>query len=1197
MNGKKSIKIIDDLKRDSIPSTVFFDSLPFGVCFYTFDGEEFQREKFEFDSGNQEFFHCIGYEREALRDKKYYFDDFIHKPDYKSFLDAIEDAVKEPESIQEIDVGIQQTDGTLRYVSGRMQLVHNWGHKYCICCVIVNVDHYVNENQDLSERIEESNRETSRLSNIIEMLPSGMAVLRGDSECKITMINKEFFRPIGFLPEEVMNGNREIYHFCYPDDWKLLEQMQKECLEKKQTVEKEVRFCERRGQIHWLLVRICLYSYKDCIPYFLVASWDINDRKKIEDEVRLQTERNKLLEELTNEIPLDYNVEEQRFRITDSIKKKYLFPMNEIGLREYGEMVHGDDREKFYRIFQEASSKEIDGIIEYRVLLKAKEQTRRYVWHRTRYKSIVGSSGKVIRIIGRVYNIDKEKRIHNQLWEQTRRDPMTQLLNKQALQEEVAEFLEERPQGMHAFMIIDIDNFKKINDTFGHIFGDTIIREISEKIKEQFRDLDIVGRVGGDEFVVCMKYTTVEHAKEKAKSLCESVRKKYASNQSERTVSCSVGISFFGQDGNDYETLFAKADMAMYRAKVSGKNGYKVADKREHLKKVMAVKEEVEEDYQIANNHDKEFLEYSFELLSKAKDIDGSINILLERIGKHYNLNLVTIHERRGSEEILYMTNCWVSKAAYMKTDIAEKKLVLWKEQRKSGRLLISNCNDKSVPREDKEIFREFGAQAYAQFAYGNLEKPEGYVTFCDCEEAREWTGFEEHTFLELVRLISVFLAIRAQREQTDYEIQCLQDQDPLTGLYNLKTFKWKAEQILRSADDEAVYAIICADVSGFSYINENFGHSEGDQVLERIASYIEKIPETVLSCRRYADLFLIVTKTKSREQCIQGAFEKNTDFQKFMKKRYPNGNIYESIGIFFWDKESFDIEECIENANIARKVTKKDHEFWLKIYSNSLKDEKNRERIIAASFYSALNNDEFEIYLQPKFLLDEREVYGAEALARWKRLDGRYHSPNDFIPVLEKLGYVNDLDFYVFEQTVKCLKKWNEDGKEGLIISTNFSGKHFRDLHDDFVERICEITERYGVDNSQLEIEITESVAVKELNHLQQILIKLRERGFRIAIDDFGTGYSSLNILFDIPVDVIKIDKSFLNTENFQKRKQLIIYIGEMVQLAEEEIIFEGVEKEEQIEFLKECGYKFGQGYIFDRPIRVFDFEQKYLY
>ena len=110
-------------------------------------------------------------------------------------------------------------------------------------------------------------------------------------------------------------------------------------------------------------------------------------------------------------------------------------------------------------------------------------------------------------------------------------------------------------------------------------------------------------------------------------------------------------------------------------------------------------------------------------------------------------------------------------------------------------------------------------------------------------------------------------------------------------------------------------------------------------------------------------------------------------------------------------------------------------------------------------------------------------------------------------------------------------------------------------------------------------------------------MLVELRKKGFRIAIDDFGTGYSSLNILFDINVDVVKIDKSFLDTELFEKRKQLIMHIGDMVHLAEEEIIFEGVENEEQIEFLKECGYKYGQGYIFDEPIRVLDFEQKYLY
>ncbi len=1200
MSGKKKIEFVNREGKAFMPDGDFFNSLPFGVCFYVVDDDkECCRENFRFLDGNEEFFRCIGYQREELNGRQNDFNYFLRGKEYEKFLSTIEMAVKEPEQIHEIDTGVHQKDGTISYVRGQMRLLQNSNYQYCICCIIINVDRYVNENLNLFERFEASRRETNNLNRMIGKFPAGIAVIEGGMHCRIEMVNHEFFSSIGYQVEEIMSGNRDLLYYCHKDDRIVLEEMIEECLRRKAVVEREMRFLDKEGKIRWMTMRICTYTHKNAIPYFLMASWDITDRKQMEDEVRLQTERNRLLEELTNEIALDYDVNNECFRINDYTRDKYCFHRNDLPREEYIQLVHKEDWNRFNQSLKRALSQAMDGVIECRLFLREKGQQPYYRWYRVAYRSIMGNAGDIIRIIGRMYNIDKEKRIRNQLQEKARRDPMTGLLNKQALQEEVEEFLHEKKPGIHAFMVIDIDNFKKINDTFGHVFGDTIIKEVSEKISEQFRRLDIIGRVGGDEFVVCMKYATIEHAKEKARSLCESVKKKYGGNKEERTVTCSVGIVFFGEEEPvDYETLFSRADMAMYQAKMSGKNSYQIADKHSTLREVLAQKAEQEEQELRDQKFDKEFLERAFELLTKAKDIDSSINLLLERIGRRFDLNMVVILENKNmQEEDRVMTNCWMSDPKYLKIDVCTQKLHLWQEHPKTDRLLIANCSQKGISKEDKQIFREIHAKAYAQFLFGKQEKPEGSIIFCDCEQAREWSAFEEQTLSEVVRMMAVFVAIRRQREQADYEIQYLQEQDPLTGLYNLSTFKRKVAQVLRMAGRNEIYAMVCLDISGFSYINENFGHSEGDLLLEEMANYIMNEPYVLLACRRYADLFLILTRTESKEQCVQKLLEANQVLNEYIKQKYPSGNIYENTGVYFWENDSYDIEELIENANLARKETKKEQEFCLRVYSNSIKEEKDKERLIASGFYTALNNEEFEIYLQPKFLLNERTIYGAEALARWKRLDGRYHNPNEFIPVLEKFGYINDLDFYVFEQTVKCLDKWNRDGKERMVLSSNFSGKHFGDMQGDFVKKVCEIADKYNVEHSQLEIEITESVAVRELERLQETLIELREKGFRIAIDDFGTGYSSLNVLFDVAADVVKIDKSFLNMDMFEKRKQLIMHIGEMVNLAGEEIIFEGVEEEEQIEFLKECGYKFGQGFIFDEPLNVLDFEQKYLY
>ena len=203
----------------------------------------------------------------------------------------------------------------------------------------------------------------------------------------------------------------------------------------------------------------------------------------------------------------------------------------------------------------------------------------RYQWFRTYYRSVTNAEGEIIRIIGRSFNIDMDK----SLQEEVRRDPLTQLLNKLEVQKEVTRYIEENPNKCSVLFLIDIDNFKGINDTFGHTFGDTVIMDVAGMIRDQFRSNDIVGRVGGDEFLVLMKDTTLEKAMEKAEQLCHVVSKDYTGGEVNYHISISVGMAMYGADGANYSALFEKADHAMYRAKQSGKNTFELANAEDDL--------------------------------------------------------------------------------------------------------------------------------------------------------------------------------------------------------------------------------------------------------------------------------------------------------------------------------------------------------------------------------------------------------------------------------------------------------------------------------------------------------------------------------------------------------------------------------------------------------------------------------------
>lgn len=193
-------------------------------------------------------------------------------------------------------------------------------------------------------------------------------------------------------------------------------------------------------------------------------------------------------------------------------------------------------------------------------------------------------------------------------------------------------------------------------------------------------------------------------------------------------------------------------------------------------------------------------------------------------------------------------------------------------------------------------------------------------------------------------------------------------------------------------------------------------------------------------------------------------------------------------------------------------------------------------------------------------------------------------------------MGYIVDLDFYILEQLLRAMKRWKDAGKKLFTISTNFSRRNFENGGEAFIERLQQTMERYQIAPEYIEIEVTESVIVEDLGNLKDCLCKLEKMGYRIAIDDFGTGYSSLSVLLEIPADVIKIDKSFTDRIHLAEQREFVLRMGQFIRSAKEEVIFEGIEEDEQRRFLMDCGFHYGQGYLFDKPLPLEEFERKYV-
>lgn len=278
----------------------------------------------------------------------------------------------------------------------------------------------------------------------------------------------------------------------------------------------------------------------------------------------------------------------------------------------------------------------------------------------------------------------------------------------------------------------------------------------------------------------------------------------------------------------------------------------------------------------------------------------------------------------------------------------------------------------------------------------------------------------------------------------------------------------------------------------------------------------------------------------------------------------------------------------------------------YLDIASNIAKDEgrnivyveptmiekANKEKTIVAMLPEAIDNKEFQIYFQPKVNISDNTISGCEALVRWGK-DGQIIPPMDFIPVLEDDGIVCELDFYVFEECCRIIRGWIDKGYKPCNVAINFSKLHLR--NPDTAEKIFEIIEKYQIDESLIEIELTELSGHDSFESLIELIDKLKERGISSSIDDFGTGYSSLNLLKSLNIDVVKIDKSFVDciNESNNKARTLLKNIVDMIHAMEYKIIAEGVETVEQLDFLKEINCEMVQGYMFEKPLPAFEFQK----
>lgn len=1179
--------------------------LSFGVCCYRIEKNgEGEQKKYTFVDANQAFFACMGYEREFFERQEQVLEQILAMNERKEAKNWIHMAEEKPGAFFGGIVEILQKNGNRKHLKWKVCCQEGArGMSYLIfSCTSVNL--LIKTQKELLDKLNKEKSERRKASDLIYELPFGVAVVRGNQNFQFEVANDAFLKLTGCPSSAVSCGQAFMTDYVHEEDLGRLEEAVERCQMQKSPEEFELRLKTAEGQTRWELLQCQLYYYKDAIPYYMIATWDINDRKELEDELKLLDEQYRMLEEVTDEFPFEYDVIQDRFRIPHKYYKmgKIHDPGQKyMTLEETCADIYREDCAAYKAALEKAKKQEMSGTIDYRLNVSPAGEEPHYNWYRTVYRSIPGTNGGIIRIIGRSYDISSDRKIQEKLSEEMRLDPLTRLLNKVATGEEVKKYISEKPEGTQVLFLIDIDNFKRVNDTFGHTVGDTVISDIAQLIQEHFQDTDIVGRVGGDEFLVFMKNTTLEGAVRKARELCSGSGKQLIGDDAVVNVTLSVGVAVYGVDGEDYSSLFQMADRAMYHIKRNGKNSYSLAQDGDHVYDNVRGEKQVDAVFEKRQEIDKDFMNVAFSLLSHAKDMNGSLNVLLEQIGKKYHLDMLSVVEYEDDVQQMKLTNYWSNFGQVYENTVMQRSIRAFEEAVPGEFVLVKEKgrNEPAVLYEnwntgDRRICYLGGVK----FEYGSSHT--GCLFLGSRQKERIFDETERMTYSELSRVVAVFVTLRNKLSDDQKEIRHLQSRDRLTGLYNLETFRNRTEELLaweaREEETHCQYAMVHVDINNFSYVNENFGLTVGDRILTELGQMVGRLEQVPFACRMYSDYFVLLVKGADKEEILKNVSSAKEYFEIQQKRKYPAASMRLSVGIYYIDNPKEGFDSILESSNLARKQAKEFGSIKYCVYHESFRAKRDDEIHVTGRFYTALQKGEFEMFLQPKFLLNERKVYGAEALARWRTPEGNLVPPVKFIPPLENIGYIVDLDFYILEQLLRVMRRWKKAGKQLITVSTNFSRKNFENGGEDFIERLEGTMKRYGIEPKYIEIEITEGVIVENLQELKQCLMKLEELGYRIAIDDFGTGYSSLSVLLEIPANVIKIDKSFTDKINLSEQRKFVSYMGQFIYSAKEEVIFEGIETEEQLEFLSSCGFKYGQGYLMDKPISVEEFEKKYI-
>lgn len=638
---------------------------------------------------------------------------------------------------------------------------------------------------------------------------------------------------------------------------------------------------------------------------------------------------------------------------------------------------------------------------------------------------------------------------------------------------------------------------------------------------------------------------------------------------------------------------------------------YLIVDRYEYVFRIMAfviayflgsyinrvyLKKNEENEYQISFQKMISDISYEFVSLNQ-ENYNKRVNHLLEEIGRFFNVDRTYLFSINHNNDTMTYSNEWCNVGIKAEVGTIEEiplDVFPWWIKNLEDNNLVYIEDVAVMPADAKEeqdqLIRQ-EVQSLVSVPVIVEGRIEAFIGIDSVAKKKVWTSEQ----ISMLYIMANILSSGIVQVRADKEIEFMAYYDNLTKLPNRFLFEDRVNQAINLAKRSSNFiSVIFIDLDSFKSVNDTIGHKGGDELLIQVAERLKNcVRKTDTVARFGGDEFMLMINNIKDHTVIQDIADKVMEnFSEPFRVFGQDFLVTASAGVAIYPVDGENSAALVKNADIAMYKAKEKGRNRYALCTQEIKDEVQMSMELSNDLYRALDGDEFELYYQPQVDLATKQIAGVEALIRWNHPTKGMINPGTFIPIAEKNSLINGIGDWVLETACRQNKQWQDQGLPKIEMAVNLSAVQM--INPNIAEKIENIIKESGLDPKYVELEITESIAIKETDYVLEVLNKLKKIGVSIAIDDFGTEYSSLSRLKDLPIDRIKIDMQFIQgIESNEKDKAITMIIINLAKSLDLNVLAEGVETNEQLDYLNEQMCDYVQGYYYYRPMPASEMEE----